>query len=221
VVAGIAVVLGLVVYLIIQANQPPSASSNTAAAQAEADNSPDLPGQWVDLATIYGASYPDDAPHVTRDVDYAADCSDDGFVCNTNPPAGGPHWGQGGCRVDSSGRPDPTPFCGPVPWGVYRDPWEPESLVHNMEHGGVIIWYNTDNQEVIDKLEEMATDWVQNDVLLVMAPYPDMEDDTIALTAWSRIDKFPVSEFSEERVEAFVNAHRCRFNPERMSGLGC
>ncbi len=36
----------------------------------------------------------------------------------------------------------------------------------------------------------------------------------IALTSWSRIDKFPVAEYSEERVRDFMETHVRRFNPE-------
>jgi len=105
-------------------------------------------------------------------------------------------------------------MCGPVPWGIYRTEWEAESLVHNMEHGGVLVWYNTTNVEVVDELEALVTDQINAVGLIVMAPYLDMEDETIALTSWSRIDKFPVEDYSPERVLTFLNAHVRRFNPE-------
>ena len=49
---------------------------------------------------------------------------------------------------------------------------------------------------------------------LVMTPYPGMEAEHIAITGWSRIDKFPVEEYTRERVEEFIDAHERRFNPE-------
>jgi hypothetical protein len=87
-----------------------------------------------------------------------------------------------------------------------------------MEHGGVVIWYNTDNQEIIAELEQVAEDRVEDQDIIVMAPYRDMEDDTIAVTSWSRIDKIPTSQYSRERVDNFINAHLCRFNPEDLPG---
>jgi len=48
-----------------------------------------------------------------------------------------------------------------------------------------------------------------------------MESETIALTAWARRDKFPASDYSEERVKTFIDKLKCRFNPESMPGLGC
>ncbi len=174
------------------------------APDVEADDDPTLPGEFVDLPQIYGGPYPDTASHVRRDIDYVADG-------NSNPPAGGPHWGSGACTEDPDTSP---PFCGPAPWGIYRKPWMPESLVHNMEHGGVVLWYNTTAQEIIDELEDLIVDRLNDGQILVMAPYPDMEEETIALTAWSRIDKFPIGEYSRERVEQFIDAHERRFNPE-------
>jgi hypothetical protein len=41
-----------------------------------------------------------------------------------------------------------------------------------------------------------------------------MEEEHIALTSWVRIDKFPVAEYSAERVTEFIDAHMRRFNPE-------
>ncbi|MDP3766921.1 MAG: DUF3105 domain-containing protein, partial [Dehalococcoidia bacterium] len=86
-------------------------------------------------------------------------------------------------------------------------------LVHNMEHGGAVVWYNTTDQAIIDDLEELIKDRTGG---VVLAPYPDMEEEYIAVTTWGRIDKFPVSEFSIDRVKAFFDAHICRFNPEDL-----
>jgi hypothetical protein len=47
-----------------------------------------------------------------------------------------------------------------------------------------------------------------------MAPDSDLEDDTMALASWTRIDKFLADDFSEGRVRAFIDAHSCRFDPE-------
>ena len=41
-----------------------------------------------------------------------------------------------------------------------------------------------------------------------------MEPDTIALTAWTRLDKFSVEDFTAKRVEDFIAEHHKRFNPE-------
>jgi hypothetical protein len=81
-----------------------------------------------------------------------------------------------------------------------------------MEHGGMVIWYNTTDQEIIDDIES----FVQGVFPVALSPYFDMEDETIALTTWGRIDKFSVSEYTRERLEEFEDVHNCRFNPEDL-----
>ena len=73
-----------------------------------------------------------------------------------------------------------------------------------------------DLPDVERALPDAIAERLRNGELLVMTPYPDMEREQIAVTAWSRIDKFPVSEYSLARVEAFIDAHMRRFNPEKF-----
>ena len=203
---GIVAVVVIIAYTFIQSGD------STDWAIVEANRAPDLPGEFVDLQTIYGGSYGlhgenPTGRHVTEDVDYAGDG-------NTNPPAGGPHWGASACSRDGAG--SSPAFCGPAPWGIYREPWEPETLVHNTEHGGVVIWYNTEDSAIIEELEDLVRNRLQADDILVIAPYPDMEEGYIALTSWARIDKFPVGEYTKNRVEDYIDAHVRRFNPEQI-----
>ncbi len=187
----------------------PREAALAAAAAVEADDDPTLPGVFVDLQAIYGGVYgspegPTTAPHVRWNVDYLAE---QGQL----PPAGGPHWGSGPCPADPVNAP---PFCGSVPWGIYREAWQAGNLVHNMEHSGVVLWYNTTDQAIIDELEDLVEERLNAGQLLVMTPYPEMEAEQIAITSWSHIDKFPVGEYSKNRVEEFIDVHERRFNPE-------
>jgi len=52
--------------------------------------------------------------------------------------------------------------------------------------------------------------------LVVMATYSDMAEERSALTSWTRIDTFPVAEYTGKRVATFIDAHVRRFNPERF-----
>ena len=197
-------VVAVIVFVVLQSGGSSSDVSEEAIA-AEADDSATWPGEYIDLPAIYGGAYPETAGHVSRDVDYEADG-------NANPPVGGPHWSGGGCEDPESA----SPFCGPAPWGIFRDAYQPETLVHNMEHGGVVVWYNFDDTALRDQLEAVVKAHLEDDQLVVLAPYPDMEADTIAITSWTRIDQFPVSEFTPERIDTFIDAHDRRFNPEHF-----
>jgi hypothetical protein len=248
VIVGVIAVVGVIAYLVWQSGQAES-DRLAAAKKAEADSSAELPGEWVDLVSIYGGPYGDTAGHDSASHDYPTDCAtkadaatatpgaetpdvptvgatttpgattptanpEDDQVCNTNPPAGGPHW-NGACGEDPANAPS---FCGPAPWGIFTEPWDPPTVVHNMEHGGVVLWYNTTNDEIISELRDDIEEKLSpgSGVLIVMMPYPDMEAETIAITSWSRIDKFPVSEYSLDRVDDFIDAHDRRFNPEHF-----
>jgi hypothetical protein len=177
----------------------------------EADDDPNLPGEYVNLPEIYDGYYGNHSgigtntgAHKTGPIDYSA---------QGLPPAGGPHWGSARCPPDPAQAP---PDCGPVPWGIYRAPWPAESLVHNMEHAGVIIWYHTSDQNVINKLEDFTQSQLRAGKMLVLVPYPDMEPERIAITVWSRRDEFSVSKYSSKRLQHFIDVLYCRFDPEHF-----
>ena len=189
----------------------PAESSRSRAVAAEADEDPALAGMYVDLPAIYGGYYGNsDGPHTAAHTRSVVDYESEG---NSNPPAGGPHWGNGACGASPA---DSPPFCGPVAWGIYRSEWAAESLLHSMEHGGVIVWFNTIDRDIVEDLESILSSRLAAGDLIVLAPYLLMEDEHIAITSWSRIDKFPVGDYSSERVNAFLDDHVRRFNPEEF-----
>jgi hypothetical protein len=209
-----------IAYLIIQSNKNPP-PDNAKAQAIENDKTWAGPGQFVDLpqafadgSTLahYGASSgPTTNGHVTHNVDYSKEIS-----ANSStglPPAGGPHWGSTGCGTDPTNAPA---YCGPVPWGAYRQPWPAESLVHSMEHGGIVVWYNSTDTKVRDDLENWVIDEGNKGKFVVLTPYPDLPPNTVALTAWARRDIFPTSDLTEKRVKDFIDKLNCRFNPEHF-----
>ena len=90
----------------------------------------------------------------------------------------------------------------PARWGVYDEFIPDETLVHNLEHGGIRIHYDCPEgcPELVDQLAAIARQANK----LVMSPYPDIGA-KIALVAWRVVDKF--DEFDEQRVKDFINAH--------------
>ncbi len=221
-VIAILAVVGAVLYLVIQAGKP-AKNRFADAAKMEEDPAHGLPGEYVNLPQAwangsilahYGEKGTPDDPntnlHVTQNVDYSKETS--ASAPNGLPPAGGPHWGQGSCGTEPKNAPA---FCGPVPWGIYRDPWHPENLVHNMEHSGVVVWYNFTDTQLRDKLEAVVKNRADAGKLVVMVPYPDIPQGTIALTAWARRwGPSPTSQYNEDQVKDFINKFSRRFNPE-------
>ena len=76
---------------------------------------------------------------------------------NTNPPTSGAH--------------APSP----VLWGVYTESNAPtkEELVHNMEHGGVIVWYDPSKltADQVDELTRTAAGWLRDRKKVIVVPW--------------------------------------------------
>ena len=180
--------------------------------KAELDQSKLLPGTYVAphpgpdgklcIDRQCGTTSYDDRYHVNGVVPICTQQQlDSGNVSNplcytSNPPTSGPH---------SPTFPD---------FKIYTTPVSKEMLVHAMEHSAVVVWYNTTNQGVLNQMSQVVNGALADHRYVVMSPYPGMEPDTIALTAWTRLDKFPVSQFTQKRVLDFISAHSRRFNPE-------
>jgi hypothetical protein len=189
-------------YWASQLRPPPSAW-----AQVQVDANPALPGAFVpphpgaDGKLNEGS---DDRAHFANDLAMPI-CSAEQLAANnvsnplcypSNPPTSGPHAASA------------------APFRVFTSPVGKEFLVHSMEHGGVVIWYNTGNTQVVQQLTALTESNIQRGKQVVLTPYPGMEADTVAVTAWTRLDKFPVGQFSIDRLQAFINTHERRFNPE-------
>lgn len=210
IIGGLAAVglVAFLIYAVTSAGQDPSTPDESSWNKAQLDDDPKLPGVYypphpgADGKLTPGTG--DDRTHYKNDVIIPI-CTQaqldsgnwsDPLCYQSNPPTSGPH-------AES-----------PMPFGVLQNPGRKENLIHNMEHGGVVVWYNTDDQSVIDKLKKIVEDETGRRKLVVMSKYTDMEPNTIAITAWTRLDKFSVSDFTEKRVVDFIEEHSRRFNPE-------
>ena len=103
---------------------------------------------------------------------------------NSDPPTSGPHVGY------------------IAPWGVHTRPIPRELQVHNLEDGGVLVQYNCDCPEVVDKLAAIVRKY---DRFVILAPYPSMKS-RIALTAWTRLDT--MDEVDADRITRFIESYR-------------
>jgi hypothetical protein len=116
-----------------------------------------------------------------------------GFRYNSTPPTSGPH------------------FATPAVWNVYDRPVEQFRLVHNLEHGGVVVQYGSGvPQATVGEI----VDWYSNDPRgLVVAPLPaELEQESpalrskVALTAWTHL--MTCSRFDEGAFDDFIDDYR-------------
>lgn len=116
---------------------------------------------------------------------------------NSDPPTSGPH-------------------ASAVQEGFYTDVIPDENLVHNLEHGYVILWYNCSALDeaqcgslkaqiggVIDRAESVVIGGDKKK--LIAAPRPTMEAQ-IALTSWGRL--LELNRFDEAQISAFIKEFR-------------
>ena len=85
---------------------------------------------------------------------------------STSPPSAGSHYGAWAV------------------WGFYRAPVNPRQVVHNEEHGGVIIWWGPKfPKSTVDQLEGFYN---QKPDGMLGTPYASLGN-KIALTAWTAL----------------------------------
>jgi hypothetical protein len=115
------------------------------------------------------------------------------FKYNTIPPTSGPHF--------------PTPAV----WNVYTQPVEEFRLVHNLEHGGVVVQYGSDVPQAT--VANIVAWYDQDPRGLVVAPLPpEMEQEKpelrakIVLTAWTHL--MTCSTFDEGPMNDFLDDYR-------------
>jgi hypothetical protein len=203
--AGVIAFVAVLGYVVIESTKDPGPP---AWRTAELNDSTNLPGVYYPPHPGFDGvpSTGDERQHVNNNSPVPI-CTDEQIAAGTissplcytsNPPTSGPH------------------AISPLAFKVLDNPAPKENLIHNMEHGGVVVWYNTDDQATIDRLASIVNNELDRGRLVVMSKYTEMEPEMIALTSWTRLDKFPVSGLDDNRVRDFIETHQRRFNPEGL-----
>ena len=101
----------------------------------------------------------------------------------------------------------------PLSSGFHEQPAADEQMIHNLEHGHVVIFYDcsklTDCQGVKDQLQKLAERYRNWKVTIVPRQNADA---ALAVAAWGTLDK--LDSYDEARINAFISAWRDR-GPER------
>jgi hypothetical protein len=123
------------------------------------------------------------------------------IVYNSVPPTSGPHY-------DSIAN-----------WGVYSEPLRYEQILHNLEDGGVAIYYQCEEgcPEVVQQLEEVVTPYLDAGRRILLLPnvptwtennsqplHQDMAA-RIAVTTWQQIEKY--DELNPTQIRAFIERY--------------
>jgi Protein of unknown function (DUF3105) len=171
--SGVAVVtlVALVALIVFQGRDEPSAS---------AGNPP------VDAATLAAAREAAGSQGLKTFPSAGRDHIGDGEQAsnwNSNPPTSGDHLGS------------------PRSPGVYDSEQDPRALVHNLEHGYVVILYKGIPQDQIDQLRGFVEE--REGSKLVLSPYSGLAENGVALAAWQNHEIMQRANL--DVVQAFVN----------------
>ena len=149
------------------------------------------------------------------------------FLANRGTPASGPgeHFPTQSRDHVAAGAPHPAYNSDPptggwhydTPWnsGFYEQPVADEYLVHNLEHGHIVISYDCSKLADCEGTKEQIRQLMQryNDWKLVAVPRKNA-DAAIALTAWGWLEK--LNGYDEASFSAFINAWRDQ-GPEKTA----
>ncbi len=119
---------------------------------------------------------------------------------NSNPPVGGDHWGT------------------TATWGIQLTAPRDEMLVHNLEHGGVIVWYNPAKVDAatVDKMKTLVRALQSSNIRVILTPRESIENDkAIAMTAWGWLAT--LDSYDEGAIRAFYQKHIAQ-GPECRAG---
>jgi hypothetical protein len=103
-----------------------------------------------------------------------------------------------------------------APWDSYQSRVDDPRVVHNLEHGGIVIAYKGIEEAAVQRLEgflgkgpfasaAFPASRYGNRVKLVIHPDDRLNDGEIVLTAWERMDR--LATVDEERIRNFYVAN--------------
>ena len=111
----------------------------------------------------------------------------------SNPPTSGPH------------------FTDPASWGIKTEELPDETLIHNLEHGGVWVSYQPDKVDTatIDKLTNLVKQYRSK---VILEPRK-ANDHPIAVVSWGRI--MTLDSYDEQQLKGFIDRNR-NHGPEQV-----
>ena len=115
---------------------------------------------------------------------------------STSPATSGDHWAT------------------PISCGFYEDGLSDERIVHNLEHGNIVVSYNLASEEEVDRLRDALESIGKNAIWGVARSYDKIPSGTVALAAWGVLDT--MQEVDKDRIKTFFDTYSGALGPERI-----
>lgn len=107
----------------------------------------------------------------------------------------------------------------PVRCGFYQEAIPDGRIVHNLEHGNIVVSYNFTDPALVDRLEQTIGEIGAANAWGVTRPYDGIPIGTVALAAWGILDT--MEGIDPDRIERFFDAYTGTMGPEFENGLNC
>ena len=120
---------------------------------------------------------------------------------STTPPTSGDHW-------------DWWARC-----GFYEEGLPDERIVHNLEHGNIVVSYNLPDGGELDQLKGFMDNFELAPAWAVTRYYDKIPEGTVALSAWGVLDT--MEGVDEDRIEKFFRSYSGTLGPEFPNGAPC
>jgi hypothetical protein len=127
------------------------------------------------------------ADHITEGVE---------ATYNSVPPTSGEHW--------------PTP----ARCGFYEEGLPDERVVHNMEHGNIVISYNLTLESEVSALRSTLGNIGLNSIWGVARAYDQIPSGQVILSTWGVSDT--LLEINENRIKRFFETYAGNLGPEQI-----
>lgn len=130
---------------------------------------------------------------VCRAASPPSECGSDPYP--SLPATSGPHWGS------------------PANWGVYTTPQVETQLIHNLEHGGTVIWYDPDRLDAggVEALSQYVTRQNESGVSgrfkFILTPWGGEEELPSAVMVTSWLWSLELDTADTGAIEAFTAEH--------------
>ena len=115
---------------------------------------------------------------------------------STSPATSGDHWAT------------------PTSCGFYEDGLSDERIVHNLEHGNIVVSYNLATDGEVDQLRDALEGIGKNAIWGVTRSYDKIPSGTVALAAWGVL--YTMQEVDEDRIKTFFDTYSGAMGPERI-----
>ena len=113
---------------------------------------------------------------------------------NTAPPTSGDHLDR------------------PETCGFYEDGLPDERIVHNLEHGNIVVSYNLSTKEEVDQLRDALDGVGLSEIWGVIRSYDKIPSGTVTLATWGVLDTMPRAD--KERIKTFFETYAGNMGPE-------